>query len=67
MDRRSGPTMLELLSMGGTAGGCIAVGVGVGYWIGSAVHAETVAVFSGLALGVVAAVLTAYIKIKRYL
>lgn len=59
--------MLDLLGIGGTAGACIAVGVGVGYSIGSAVHAETAAVFGGLGVGVVAAVLTAYFKIKRYL
>lgn len=59
--------MLDLLGIGGTAGGCIGVGVGIGYWIGSAVHAEAAFVFGGLALGVVAGVLTAYTKIKRYL
>ena len=67
MDKRPGPTMLDLIGIGGTAAGCVGLGVGVGYWIGSAVHAETVFLFCGLALGVVAAVLTAYIKIKRYL
>lgn len=67
MGDRSGPTMLDLLGIGGTAGACIGIGVGVGYWIGSAVHAETAAVFGGLAVGVVAAVLTTFFKIKRYL
>lgn len=67
MDKRPGPTFLDLVGIGGTAAGCIGVGVVVGYWIGSAVHAETVLVFCGLALGVVAAVVTAFTKIKRYL
>lgn len=59
--------MLELIGIGGTVAGCIAVGVGAGYWIGSALHAETIAVFSGLGLGTVAAGATAYVKIKKYL
>lgn len=67
MDDRPGPRMLELVGIGGTAGGCVAVGVGAGYWIGSASHAEAVAVFIGLGLGIVAAVTAAYLKIKKYL
>jgi hypothetical protein len=67
VDKRPGPTMLDLVGIGGTAAACVGVGVGVGYWIGSAVHAETAFVFCGLALGVVAAVVAAYTKIKRYL
>jgi len=59
--------MLNLVGMGGTAGGCIAVGVGAGYWIGSAVHAETVAVFVGLGLGILAAAVSVWVTIKRYL
>lgn len=59
--------MLDLLGIGAIAGGCIAIGVGVGYSIGSAVHNETGLVFGGLALGIVAAVLTVLTKIKRYL
>lgn len=67
VEKWPGPTVLDLVGIGGMAAGCVGVGVLVGYWIGSAVHAETVFLFGGLTLGVVAAVMTAYTKIKRYL
>jgi hypothetical protein len=52
----------ELASLGGTAAGCIVAGLGVGYLVGSAAGA-----LIGLGIGVIAAISTAYVKIKRYL
>lgn len=64
---RSRPTVGELVTIGATSAGCVAVGVGGGLWLGSAARVGVVAVFVGLALGLIAAVTAAYFKIKRYL
>ena len=53
--------------MGATSAVLIGSGLGVGYWIGSLTHADTVWVLAGLAVGVVAAALMMYSKIKKYL
>lgn len=53
--------------MGASAAVMIAAGLGVGYWIGSVTHADTVWVLAGLAVGVVAAALMMYSTIKKYL
>ena len=62
MRNRRGSSLRELASLGGTAAGCIVVGFGGGYWIGSATGALV-----GLGIGIVAAILATYYKIKRYL
>ncbi|MCU1495483.1 MAG: hypothetical protein JWO62_3247 [Acidimicrobiaceae bacterium] len=67
MKQQPGPTVFELVGIGATAGGCVAVGVGGGYWLGSATGVGTVLTFSGLALGLAAAITATYFKIKRYL
>ncbi len=64
-DSGQGSTFADLLSIGGASAGCIAVGVGGGYWIGSSTGAGTVATLIGLALGIAGAVLVTYFKIKR--
>jgi hypothetical protein len=61
----SGSSLGDLLGIGAASGGCIALGVGGGYWIGSASGAGTVATLIGLALGVAGAVTVTTIKIKR--
>ncbi|HUZ19703.1 MAG TPA: hypothetical protein VMU75_03920 [Acidimicrobiales bacterium] len=67
MTERPSPTAFELVGLGATAAGCIAVGVGGGYWLGSATGAGSAAELGGLAIGLVAAVAATYFKIKRYL
>jgi hypothetical protein len=67
MGKGSAPTAFDLLSIGGTAAACVGLGVGGGYWLGSAVGSESVATFSGLAVGLCAAVAVTYVKIKSYL
>jgi hypothetical protein len=67
LSKRPAPGAVELIGLGSMVAGCVVVGVGVGYWIGSATGAGLVADLTGLAVGVVAAVATAYFKIKRYL
>jgi len=65
--RQTGPTYVELAGMGVTAGACVAVGVGGGYWIGAVTGGGPAVTFAGLALGVLAAVAAIYFKIKMYL
>ncbi len=64
---QSGPSLSDLLGLGATAAGCIALGVGGGYWLGSATGSGPVVTFSGLAVGLIAAVAASYVRIKRYL
>lgn len=64
---RPAPTAVALLGIGATAAGCVAIGVGGGYWIGSASRTGVVAVFVGLAVGILAALVATYVKIKEYL
>lgn len=67
MAKRPAPSAFDLLSIGGMAAACVGLGVGGGYWLGSAVGSESVATFSGLAVGLCAAVAVAYLKIKSFL
>ncbi|MGD0220053.1 MAG: hypothetical protein ABSC73_06275 [Acidimicrobiales bacterium] len=67
MARRTGPNYVELAGMGVTAGACVAVGVGGGYWIGTTSGAGSAVTFAGLAVGVLAAVAATYFKIAKYL
>ena len=64
-DAGRGSSIGDLLGIGAASGGCVAVGVGGGYWIGAASGAGTVATLIGLALGIAGAVLVTYFKIKR--
>ena len=67
MARRTGPNYVELAGMGVTAGACVAVGVGGGYWIGTTSGAGSAVTFAGLAVGVLAEVAATYFKIAKYL
>jgi len=64
---RTGPTYVEFASLGAAAAACVAIGLGGGYWIGEATGAGTAVTFAGLVVGVFAAVVTAYVKIRSYL
>lgn len=67
MTERRSPTIVELAGMGLTAGACVAIGVGGGYWIGEASGAATAATLAGLGMGVLAAVVATFFNIKRNL
>ncbi len=64
-DAHRGSSLGDLLGIGAGCAGCLAVGVGGGYWIGSVTGADTVATLIGLALGISGAVLVTYFNIKR--
>ena len=67
MEERSGPTLFELAGMGVVSALLVGGGVALGYFVGSATKAGSVAVFVGLALGLGAAIAATYVRIKRYL
>jgi len=67
LDERRSPTIVELAGMGLTAGACVAIGVGGGYWIGEASGSGIAATLAGLGVGVLAAVAATYFNIKRSL
>jgi hypothetical protein len=53
--------------MGLVSAGCVAAGVGGGYWIGAATGAGVVVTFAGLGVGILAAVAATYYKVKKFL
>ena len=64
-DTQRGSSFGDLLGIGAASAGCIAVGVGGGYWIGATTGTGTVSTLIGLAFGTSGAVLVTYFKIKR--
>lgn len=66
-DQGIGPSIVELIGMGIAAGAFVAAGVGGGYWIGQATGGGVTIAFVGLGVGVVLALLTTYLRIRRYL
>ena len=67
MASRPTPTLVDLAGVGLTAGACVGIGVGVGYWIAETHRSGAVGTFVGLGIGVVAAVAATYFKVRRYL
>jgi len=61
------PALVELIGLGLISAGCIAAGVGGGYWIGATTGAGDVVTFAGLGIGMVAAVAATYYKLKKFL
>ncbi|MGH8867286.1 MAG: AtpZ/AtpI family protein [Actinomycetes bacterium] len=56
-----------LTGIGSLSAFCVALGVGVGWWLDERTSAPHVFVFLGLALGVAAAVLSTWSIVKRIL
>jgi len=67
VNRKLGPSGFELVGLGATIAGCVIVGLGSGYWLGSATGVGPVMTFAGLAVGLAAAIGTTYSKIRKYL
>jgi uncharacterized membrane protein YadS len=61
----SGSGLGDLLTIGVAAGGCLATGVGVGYWIGTATGTDTLSTLIGVAVGICGAIAVTYTIIKR--
>jgi hypothetical protein len=66
-NKRDRLAIAEFATMGLSSAVMVAAGVGVGYWLGSATGAGTVLVLVGLGFGVIAAVMTMYLKLRKYL
>ena len=65
--RRDRLAIAEFATMGLSSAVMVAAGVGGGYWLGSATGAGTVLVLVGLGFGVIAAAMTMYLKLRKYL
>ena len=62
-----GPGIGELVGLGIAAAVLVAVGVGGGYWIGQVTGGGVTITFIGLGAGILLALLTMYLRIRRYL
>ena len=62
-----GPGLGELIGLGIAAAFFVGVGVGGGYWIGQATGGGVTITFVGLGAGILLALLTTYLRIRRYL
>ena len=58
---------MAFLSMGLSAAVCVAVGLGLGLWVDSALHTAPAFLLVGLALGLAAAALSIIKQIRTYL
>lgn len=67
MGSSPGPGLGELIGMGLSAALLVALGVGVGYWIGQVTGSDVLFTFIGLGIGVGAALMATYRRIRRYL
>jgi F0F1-type ATP synthase assembly protein I len=66
-ERSAGSMFLALTGIATMSAACVAIGVGLGWLLDDRTGAPHVFVFVGLALGVVAAVVTTTRTVKRYL
>jgi F0F1-type ATP synthase assembly protein I len=67
VDDKPSPNLFTLATLGISIALCIAVGVVLGLYLDGVTHRSPLFTLCGLALGVVAAVATAYLEIKRFL
>jgi F0F1-type ATP synthase assembly protein I len=58
---------MAFLSMGLSAAVCVAVGLGIGLWVDSALHTAPAFLLVGLALGLAVAALSVIKQIRTYL
>jgi len=61
------PSPFQLLGLGLTIAACLVAGMGLGLWLGDAVGASLVLTFVGLAVGIVCAVATVRIQLRKYM
>ena len=66
-DPDSGPGLVDLLTIGGYALGCVLAGLGLGWWADSATDLTPALTLLGLALGVGAAVVGTWVRIRPLL
>ena len=67
MEQKPSPSVFTLVGMGVSIALCIAVGLVVGVWLDSVTHRSPLFSLVGLLVGIVFAVVTAYVQIKKFL
>jgi F0F1-type ATP synthase assembly protein I len=67
VDEKPSPSIFTLAGMGVSIALCVAGGVVLGLYLDGITHRSPLFTFLGLAFGVVLAVFTAYLEIKKFL
>jgi F0F1-type ATP synthase assembly protein I len=67
VEQKPSPSVFTLVGMGVSIALCIAVGLVVGVWLDSVTHRSPLFSLVGLLVGIVFAVVTAYVQIKKFL
>jgi hypothetical protein len=67
VEQKPSPSVFTLVGMGVSIALCIAVGLILGVWLDSVTHLSPWFSLVGLLLGVVFAVVTAYVQIRKFL
>ena len=67
MAQKPSPSVFTLVGMGVSIALCIAVGLILGVWLDSVTHLAPWFSLVGLLLGVVFAIVTAYVQIRKFL
>jgi len=67
VEEKPSPSVFTLLGMGVSIALCIAVSLLLGIWLDSVTHLSPLFTLLGLLAGIVFAVVTAYVQIKKFL
>jgi hypothetical protein len=67
VEQKPPPNVFTLVGMGVSIALCIAIGLVVGVWLDSVTHLSPLFSLVGLLVGVLFAVATAYVQIKKFL
>jgi F0F1-type ATP synthase assembly protein I len=67
VEQKPSPSVFTLVGMGVSIALCIAVGLILGVWLDSVTHLSPWFSLAGLLFGVVFAVVTAYVQIRKFL
>jgi len=67
VEEKPSPSVFTLLGMGVSIALCVTVGLLVGIWLDGVSHLSPLFTLLGLLVGIVFAVVTAYVQIKKFL
>jgi F0F1-type ATP synthase assembly protein I len=67
VEEKPSPSVFTLLGMGVSIALCIALGVWLGIWLDGVTHRSPLFTLLGLLVGIVFAVVTAYVQLKKFL
>jgi F0F1-type ATP synthase assembly protein I len=67
VEEKPSPSVFTLVGMGVSIALCIAIGLVIGVWLDDVTHLSPLFSLMGLLVGIVFAVVTAYVQIKKFL